>query len=51
MLQVIEYCLASLADFNAFIDSNRRPVDDMITLLKTTFDPHEGCTLEINAGH
>lgn len=35
----IEQALASLADFNSFIESNRRPVDDMLTLLKTFFDP------------
>ena len=35
----IEYCLASLSDFNAFINSNRRPVDDMLALLKKHFDP------------
>ena len=35
----IQYCLASLSDFNSFIDSNRRPVDDMLILLKSFFDP------------
>jgi hypothetical protein len=49
----IRYCLASLADFNSFIDSNRRPVDDMLILLQTLFDatkPEGNFSLEISSG-
>jgi len=49
----VESTLASLSDFNSFVDSNRRPVDDMLTLLKTHFHPGdvEGkFSLEISQG-
>lgn len=49
----IEECLASLSDFNSFIDANRRPVDDMLILLDTFFDrdkPEGPFSLEISAG-
>lgn len=49
----IRYALASLADFNSFIESNRRPVDDMLILLESFFDPSKpdgNFSLEISSG-
>ena len=49
----IQQCLASLSDFNSFIDSNRRPIDDMLILLRTFFHPDKpdgNFSLEISSG-
>lgn len=45
--------LTSLGDFNAHIEYNRNPIDDMIRLLETFFNPsapEKGFSLEINQG-
>ena len=38
-MEAIAYAVASLSDFNAYIDANRRAIDGMIHLLTTYFDP------------
>ncbi|EKX41270.1 hypothetical protein GUITHDRAFT_96082 [Guillardia theta CCMP2712] len=49
----IEYCLFSMGDFHAYLETNRRPVDEMIALLTANFDPNKAenpYSLEICSG-
>lgn len=50
---MIQQCLYSISDNNSFLNSNRKPITDCITLLKQYFHPkrvESGYSLDINEG-